>query len=429
MTIKYNVIEVFTSEDAKWKGRPVWEVVVEHVRELGIAARVMVSRGLAGCYENGELASNKIEVLSYDMPIKIETIFPAAELDTVLPVIEGLVTDGIVAVEDMQVRVHRTQKRLIPRQLRVKDVMTKSPETVLEDTSISDIIRVLLSSNFNAMPVVDPAGHPVGIITQEDLIKRAEMPVRLGLLAQFEQHQIEEYLQTVSHRSAAEIMTKPVVTVDEDKQLSEIVDVMLHHNLKRLPVTDSEGMLVGILSRSDIFHAITNEIPDWDAIRVQCELIDISHAILVRDVMRRDTQTVLPDAAIEEVVRVIDSSDIQRVVVVDGDGHLLGLISDSDLLGMFSEHRAGLWDYLVRRLPFRELARRHSEFIRHTRAKTAADVMNTDLVTVKEDTSVEEAIRLMVEHEIKRLPVVDDDGKFKGMVSRDSLLRAGVRRE
>jgi CBS domain-containing protein len=424
--MKYNVIEIFTSEEARCKGAPIWEAVIEQVRKLGIAARVMVSRGIAGCYENGELASNKIEALSFSMPIKIEIIFPSAELNTVLPLVEELVTDGIVAVEDMQVRVHRAQKRLIPRQLRVKDVMTKPAKSVSEETPANDIVRLLLTSEFNAVPVVDPAGHPVGIITQSDLIHRAGMPVRLALLGHMDPEKIETYLETIPHKTAGEIMTKPVITVNPDKRLSEAVDVMLQHHLKRFPVVDSERVLVGIVARSDIFHAITRETPDWDAIRTQSEVIDVKHAVLVRDIMRRDTQTVLPESPIEEVMKIIDSSDIQRVAVVDGEDHLLGIISDSDLLGMFSDHRAGLWDYLVRRLPFTELAKRHEDLIKRTSAKTAADVMKTDLVTVKEDTPVEEAIKLMVEHEFKRLPVLDDRRKFRGMVSRDSLLRAGI---
>ncbi len=59
------------------------------------------------------------------------------------------------------------------------------------------------------------------------------------------------------------------------------------------------------------------------------------------------------------------------------------------------------------------------------RAKTAGEVMNRDIVTVQEDAPINEAIHLMLDKAIKRLPVVDEQGKFKGMISRDALLRAG----
>ena len=52
-------------------------------------------------------------------------------------------------------------------------------------------------------------------------------------------------------------------------------------------------------------------------------------------------------------------------------------------------------------------------------------LMKTDLVTVGEDTTLGEAIKLMAEKALKRIPVVDPDGKFKGMISRDEILRIG----
>jgi CBS domain-containing protein len=52
--------------------------------------------------------------------------------------------------------------------------------------------------------------------------------------------------------------------------------------------------------------------------------------------------------------------------------------------------------------------------------------MKTDLVTIREDAHIDDAIRLMTQRQIKRLPVVDAEGRFRGMISRDQLLRAGT---
>lgn len=87
MALDYRVIEVFTSEGARYKGHPVATALVKRVRDLRIAARCMVSRGMAGCYENGEVATQGIEVVSFNMPLKIEIVLPAAELGRVLPLV------------------------------------------------------------------------------------------------------------------------------------------------------------------------------------------------------------------------------------------------------------------------------------------------------------------------------------------------------
>ncbi|MEJ2032386.1 MAG: CBS domain-containing protein, partial [Deltaproteobacteria bacterium] len=162
---------------------------------------------------------------------------------------------------------------------------------------------------------------------------------------------------------------------------------------------------------------------DWKGLQEQG--VQVVNLRLVADIVRRDTSTVLPDTPVDEVMRIIDCNDIQRVCVVDRDGAFLGLISDRDLLIAFVDRHPGIWDYFVGKIPFTERGRRHRELREHLQAKTAAEVMNTDILTVREDAPIEEAIRLMLDKAIKRLPVIDAEGKFKGLISRDSLLHGG----
>jgi CBS domain-containing protein len=218
-------------------------------------------------------------------------------------------------------------------------------------------------------------------------------------------------------------MAAPAVTIVDDRPLAEAVERMLDKGVKRLPVVDRTGRLTGMLSRIDIFRTVMREAPDWNAFHAQ--KIEVARLIRVGDILRRDTQTVSPDTPLDEVIRGIDHNDIQRVVVVDDRGKLLGLISDGDLLRFFKPEHEGIWHLLARaRHHFRQDACR-GDLQRCLLETTAAAVMTTDLVTVREEMLIEEAIGLMVEKALKRLPVVDGDGRFKGMVSRDSLLRSG----
>lgn len=424
MALTYNVIEIFTSEDARWQGKNLSTAIIEHVARAKIAARCVVTKGVAGCYENGEVATSLIEVLSFNMPLKIEVILPAAELETVLPGIEDMITDGIVVVEDMDIRCHKTENCLIPRQIKVRDVMSASPQSVGAETPLSDVIKILLSSSFNGLPVVDAARKPIGIITQGDLIQRGGMPVRLGLLQQLADDKTDEYVSAFSGKAAGAIMSKPAVTVREDDQLVKAVNLMLAKKLKRLPVVNDAGVLTGMLARIDVFTSIAQKTPDWQKILKQ--QVVVGNLRTVADVMRHDAPTVLPDTPIEEVLRTLGSGDVQRMVVVDRERRLLGMIADRDLLGLFSEHRIGLWQYFIRKLPFSDLARQDESLSKIARIKTAADAMKADPITVYEDTTIDRAISIMAAKGIKRLPVINRAGVFMGMVSRDSLLRTGA---
>jgi len=422
--MRYTIIEVFTSEDIRWHGNPVHTAIVNYVSGLKIAARCIVTRGKEGCYENGQVATFRIEVLSLKMPVKLEIILPSAEVERVLPTLQEMVCDGILCTRDLNVVVHRVRKHLLPHSLLVRDIMTANPARVTPSTTADDVMRLLLSAEFNGVPVVDEEDRPIGIITQGDLIKRGAMPLRLGLMRHMVNKDENKVMKTMAGRTAGEIMTTPVVNISGEQRVTEAVDMMLSHSLKRMPVIGADGRIVGMLSRFDIFRTVTKDIEKWEVARTY--QISVNPSAPVQTVMRKDTHSVSVDTTLEEIVRTIDSNDIQRLVVVDAAGRLLGMISDHDLLILFSEHTAGLWDTIASKLTFTEMGRRHRQALDQASRQTAGELMKTELVTIDENTSIDDAIRIMTEKSIKRLPVVDKERIFKGMISRDSLLRAGV---
>jgi CBS domain-containing protein len=421
--VPYKLIEIFTSERCRWEGRPIDQAVVEHIRSLKLAARCLVARGTEGCYENGEIATRRIELLSYHLPVRITIVLPAAEVDHVLPGLDAMVAEGVVAVQDLQVVSHKTRRLLLPRQTKVRDIMTPDPTRAEASTPLDRIVRVLLSSIFTGMPIVDPEARPIGIVTQGDLIYKGRMPMRLGLLAAAGSDRVDEVLGALASRTAGDVMTAPVVTIGAERYVREAVELMLDRKVKRLPVVDERGRLVGMLSRLDVFRAITRTGPDWNALARR--QVQVGNVRTVADIMRRDTHTVLPGTPIEEVIRTIATDDIQRVVVVDPQGVFLGLISDRDLLVAFTaDSPEGAWEQFMNLIR----GKRRRELPDRLRTRTAAEVMRIDIATVRESTPIDEAIALMTARGFKRLPVVDEAGIFTGMISRDSLLRTGFPR-
>ena len=421
--LSYKAIEIFTSEEARYKRKPIADAVVQYIRDLKIAARCIVTRAVAGCYESGELATTRLEVLSYNLPVRIYIVIPAAETQRVLDGLNGMVDDGIVALHDLNVLSHRARNAFFPRQLMVRDVMSPEPKSVMATTPLRDVARILLPSIFTGLPVVDERGRPIGVITQGDLIRKGGLPLRLSLLADSDQDNREALLDHLAKCQAFEIMTAPVILISQDRPLADAVDLMLAKGVKRLPVVDDAGRLTGMLSRLDIFRTVMREAPDWNDFRSQ--RVEVQDLKCVRDILRRDSQTVFPETSIDEVVRVIDRNDIQRVAVVDKNGLLLGLISDRDLLRFFKPQQEGI----LRLLGYVKHGFKpdpcRGDLGRCLLETTAAAVMVTDLITVREEMLIEEAIGLMIDKGIKRLPVVDAEGRFKGMINRDSLLRTG----
>jgi CBS domain-containing protein len=305
--------------------------------------------------------------------------------------------------------------------------MTSSPETTTASTPLSDIVKLLLSSFFSGIPVVDSDNHPIGIITQSDLIFKANLPVKLSLLGKAEQDKLDKFIRTLDSRIAQEIMSHPVVTIEEDELAIEAIDLMVQKNVKRLVVVDQSGCINGILSRMDIFHGITRESPDWNSLKKEkIKLINVKY---VSDIMRRDTFHVKPDTSIEEVIYLVDKKDLQCVAVVDEDENLLGMIFDHDLLDVLSDHGVGLWEHFRSMISLKKSGKSYKTYLAKVQDKTARDVMKTDLIKVLEDTEIDKAIYLITTKKIKRLPVVSKDGKFKGIINRESLLRAVIKKD
>ncbi|MFF7654849.1 CBS domain-containing protein [Streptomyces sp. NPDC007983] len=139
---------------------------------------------------------------------------------------------------------------------------------------------------------------------------------------------------------------------------------------------------------------------------------------IVSDVMTRTVVAVGRDARFKEVVQTLGQWQVSAVPVLEGEGRVIGVVSEADLLPK-EELRDSDPDRFerMRRLP--DLAK--------ARAVTAEELMSTPAVTVHMDATLAEAARIMAVRRVKRLPVVDVEGALQGIVSRGDLLKVFLR--
>ncbi|MDX3458593.1 CBS domain-containing protein [Streptomyces sp. ME02-8801-2C] len=141
-------------------------------------------------------------------------------------------------------------------------------------------------------------------------------------------------------------------------------------------------------------------------------------ALMVGDVVTADYGT-----SFKEVVRLLGEHRISGLPVTDEDAKVIGVVSETDLmLRQSQEPESETWLSQLRRL-------RHSvrETTAKSHARTAGGLMSTPAVTVRADATLPEAARLMAEHRIERLPVVDEEDRLIGIVTRHNLLKVFLR--
>ena len=417
--MEYALIEIFTGEAAQVRGTPVYNAVLEAVRGHRLAARVQVYRGIAGAYEGGEFATASILDLSGNLPVKIEVLLPAAQVETLLPLLGDIVGEGVVAVRPLDVRVHRTQQRLLPRDLRVRDVMTPDPVAVDPETPVPAIVGILMERTFRSLPVLGPDRRVLGVVAEEDLITRAGLPVRPGLLARLGGGD-DPALARLAPLRAAAIMTAPAVTIAADALVQQALPKLAEH--RTLPVVDREGRLTGMISRLDVLRAVghwTRSLGQWSGAATIAP--DPQTA---GDAVSGQGRSVSPAATLLQVAEVIAVSGIRRVAVVDGESRLVGIVAESDLLRALQPEQAGLWDYLVRRLTGAQLKQHHPALSRRVEERTAGEIMTTAMIVGQAAEPLAAAVERMAYHGLKELPLVDGEGRFVGFLSRRALLRA-----
>ena len=145
----------------------------------------------------------------------------------------------------------------------------------------------------------------------------------------------------------------------------------------------------------------------------------------VKSVMTGQVTSVGPAEPVKDVTEILVARGVSAVPVVDAGRHVVGVVSEVDVLRKeeFRDqfYREGYRPPLRTRLRHRLTGRGGPA--RKVRGHTAGDVMTAPAVTVHPTTTVVAAARLMDEHDVKRLPVVDDDGRLVGIVSRGDLLK------
>jgi CBS-domain-containing membrane protein len=174
----------------------------------------------------------------------------------------------------------------------VKEVMSRPVVAARESTSFKEIVELMDAHRISALPVVDEQFHLVGIVSEADLLLKEEHLTK-PRRSLFAGRARRKERATAAAVTAAELMTSPVVTVDPDQPLAVAARRMHEARVKRLPVVNPSGRVIGVVSRADllkVFLRSDEEIRDEvvDTVLVRQLMIDPSS---IRVIVRRGVVT------------------------------------------------------------------------------------------------------------------------------------------
>lgn len=145
--------------------------------------------------------------------------------------------------------------------MKASDIMVSNVVTVTANAEVQEVAKILLANRISAVPVVDKLGKLVGIISEGDLIRRAEIgterPRSWWLDALSTNRELaSEFVRTHSRRTQ-DLMTTEVITAKPDASLAEIAALLEKNGIKRVPIVDG-GKIVGIVSRANLVQALAS---------------------------------------------------------------------------------------------------------------------------------------------------------------------------
>jgi CBS domain-containing protein len=197
------------------------------------------------------------------------------------------------------------------------DIMTRNVITADPDATVQTLVKLMLDNRISAVPIVE-AGALVGIVSEGDLVRRAEVgtePRHSRWLELFASSSTlaAEYIRTHG-RHARDVMTTAVVVVRDSTPIGEIAETLEQHRLKRVPVLDEMGVLVGIITRANILQALASRpVP----VRAGNPADDLAIRTTLLDELNRQGWAGGPDPA--------------NIIVEDGTVHLWGRVGSAEI--------------------------------------------------------------------------------------------------
>ncbi|MHB8381759.1 MAG: DUF190 domain-containing protein [Candidatus Binataceae bacterium] len=422
-TGKGKQLTIYFGETDQYQHQTLHMALIELLRREGCSGAT-ATRGIAGFGASSLVHTSAILRLSMDMPITITVVDRPARIDRVIGAVRAMAPNALITAQEVEVLQSGSAFKEGLPDVTVSEVMRHEVATVAPDSPITQVVELLLGKNFTAVPVIDAQRKVVGMVSDNDLLTRGGMKLTLNRsMAAVDPDFVRKLHESLDdpRRKVSDVMTTEMVTVTPATVLGSAAKLMVQKRLKRLPVVDQDGTLVGILGRLDILNTIAAvHLPEWNP-----ETPSAGPHATVFDVMTREVPTLHESATIEQIFDLLVASSHKRVVVVDDERHVAGIIADSDLISKLSrEGSPGLLEILMARIPIGKASGEARRDIQKIRARSARELMTREVMTVRQEMPVVSALALSAEKKVKRMPVVDAEGKLVGIVGRTEMMQA-----
>jgi PAS domain S-box-containing protein len=247
----------------------------------------------------------------------------------------------------------------------LSEILTPNVISVSPATAVSEAIRTMRTKNVSCIVVLEKS-KPIGIFTERNVVQVAA-----------------EQGPEFNNREIRELMSSPVLTAHKDVEVHVAYNLLLTHEIRRLVVVDDEGCAVGVVTQSNLIEHLSYEY-----------FIEIKK---VSQIMTKVLATTSRDSLVSEAVQDMARDSLSCIIVAEND-RPVGILTERDVAKILVDH-GDIW---------------------HLKVK---DVMSAPVQSLRQETAVHDAAKIMQQEKIRRVVVVNEDGKIVGLVTQSDIVK------
>jgi CBS domain-containing protein len=284
------------------------------------------------------------------------------------------------------------KSHIVSREGDIMAIATRDVVSVPPTSTIMGAVEKMTGCGFRRLPIVDPgSGKLRGIITSGDIINFMGGGDKFNLV----QVRHGGNLLAAINEPVRTLMTQQLTTLPDSASIADAVEIIVTRKVGGMPITDSNGVLVGMVTERDVMKVLATE------------KVDLS----VNDIMTTGLRVTDPDCPIGKVTRDMTTHRFRRLPVVSGDV-LYGIITTSDIM-----------KYLGTKKVFDQML---TGDVSEVMGLPVRNLVSSNLFTTSPDKGINEAAREMLDRNVGGLPVIEK-ARLVGLVTEFDMVRALAR--
>ncbi len=190
---------------------------------------------------------------------QIQSAFELTDEDVLeaMKEVEGYLDITVRDFRELYIRAMKLARKRFFRSTPVKSIMQSHVAVIQRNAGLEEIIRTLAENSVSGLPVMTDTGRLAGVVSEKDIFNRlsGEKDSSFWQILSGCVQSNGCLMKSITSITAGDIMSSPAVTVGETASVRDVLEIFSEKNINRLPVVDTQGSLVGIITRSDILKA------------------------------------------------------------------------------------------------------------------------------------------------------------------------------